>query len=221
MVPKEVFEFLVELSINNNREWFQDNKSKYQQAKESFEEYTNQLIGIIHSIDKTIGHPHAKDCTFRIYRDVRFSKNKEPYKNNMGAYIAHGGRKSPYAGYYVHIEPDNSFMGGGIYMPQPAVLKSIRESIIENVDEYKAIVDEPTFTKTFPEIWGEKLKTAPKGFDKTDPNIDLIRNKSYAVTIKLSDKQIQSKSLEDKIKTTFTTMKPFNDFMNHAVKNSL
>ncbi|MGQ1787367.1 MULTISPECIES: DUF2461 domain-containing protein [unclassified Saccharicrinis] len=221
MIPKEIFDFLVELSVNNNREWFQENKPKYQTAKEAFEEYINQLIGVVHNIDPSIGHPHAKDCIFRIFRDVRFSKNKEPYKNNFGAYISHGGRKSPYAGYYLHLEPDNSFIGGGIYCPEAKILKSVRESIIENPEEYRAIIEDAKFKKVFPEIWGEKLKTAPKGFDKTDPNIDLIKNKSYTAVTNVSDKEIQAKNMDKKIEKIFTIMKPFNDFINHGVKKAL
>ncbi len=221
MIPKEIFDFLVELSVNNNKDWFHENKSKYEIAKQSFEQYVDGLIAIIHGIDPTIGHPHAKDCIFRIYRDVRFSKNKEPYKNNFGAYIAHGGRKSPYAGYYLHIEPDNSFLGGGIYCPQPNVLKGVRENILDNADEYLSIIDDEKFKKVFPEVWGDKLKTAPKGFSKDDPNIHLIRNKSFVLMQNLSDKEIQSKNFEEKMMCAFGLMKPFNDFMNLAVKHVL
>lgn len=219
MLPKGIFDFLVQLSINNNKEWFQENKPMYQKAKVDFEEYINNLIGIVHSIDDSIGHPNAKDCMFRIFRDVRFSKNKLPYKNNFGAYMALGGRKSPYAGYYIHIEPDNSFVGGGIYSPQPAELKAIRTSIIENPDEFKSIIEAPKFNELYPEIYGEQLKTAPKGFDKNDPNISLVRHKSYAVVHKLTDKQVLSNNLNTIIKDLFTTMKPFNVFLNEALKS--
>ena len=221
MLPKEIFEFLVGLSVNNNREWFHENKAKYDAARDAYEEYINGMIAMVHGIDPSIGHPNAKECIFRIFRDVRFSKNKEPYKNNFGAYMAHGGRKSPYAGYYLHIEPDNSFVGGGVYNPQPAVLKGIRQSIMDNVDEYRGIVEDKEFKKMFPEIWGEKLKTAPKGFDKNDPNIDLIRNKSFAVVIPISDKDVHSKNFEEKVLKIFQVMKPFNGFLNAAVKDSL
>ncbi len=221
MIPSTILDFLKELSVNNNKDWFNENKEKYQQAKEDFESFINELIALVHSIDPKIGHPHAKDCIFRIFRDVRFSKDKLPYKNNFGAYIAHGGRKSPYAGYYFHIEPDNSFIGGGLHCPQPNILKSVRESIIENAEEYKQIINEKTFKKTFHEIWGEKVKTAPKGFSKNDPNIDLIRPKSYALVANISDEEILSSKLEKQISKVFNTMKPFNDFINIAVKESL
>ncbi|MCW3788776.1 DUF2461 domain-containing protein [Plebeiibacterium sediminum] len=221
MIPSTIFDFLKELTVNNNKEWFNDNKSKYQTAKDDFESYIDQLIALVHSIDPTIGHPHAKDCIFRIYRDVRFSKDKLPYKNNFGAYIAHGGRKSPYAGYYLHIEPDNSFIGGGIYCPQPKILKTVRESIMDNAEEYVDIIKNKTFKKTFPEIWGEKVKTAPKGFSKNDPNIDLIRPKSYALITNLTDEEILDPKFEKQVIKTFNIMKPFNDFLNIAIKKGL
>ena len=221
MIPSEIFSFLSDLSVNNNKDWFNQNKARYQEAKEAFEEYINKLIATVHSIDPAIGHPHAKDCIFRIFRDVRFSKDKSPYKNNFGAYIAHGGRKSPYAGYYFHVEPDNSFIGGGIYCPESNVLKGVREVIMQNPEEYKSIIEGKEFKKIFPEIWGEKLKTAPKGFDKNDPNIELIKNKSYTVVINVSDEEIKAKDVDQKIIDTFTLMKPFNDFVNQGVKTAL
>ncbi|GAF02934.1 DUF2461 domain-containing protein [Saccharicrinis fermentans] len=221
MIPKEIFDFLVELSIHNNREWFQDNKPKYLRAKEAFEAYTNKLIALINTIDPSIGHPAAKDCVFRIYRDARFSKNKDPYKNNFGAYISHGGRKSTYAGYYFHLEPDNSFIGGGIYCPSPKVLKSVREAIIENTQSYKSIIEDSAFKKVFPEIWGERLKTAPKGFDKTDPNIHLVQNKSYTVISHLSDEEVLSENIDQKIEAVYRLLHPFNKFINQSIKRSL
>ncbi|SMO60462.1 TIGR02453 family protein [Saccharicrinis carchari] len=221
MIPKEIFDFLVELSVNNNRDWFNNNKPKYQSAKEAFEQYIDQLIATLHGIDRSIGHPDAKDCTFRIFRDVRFAKNKQPYKNNFGAYIAHGGRKSPYAGYYFHMEPDNSFVGGGLYNPEPQILRSVREHIIKNADEYRQIIDNKKFKSIFNEIHGEKLKTAPKGFDKNDANIELIRYKSYAAITPLSDEQIRAKNIDKKIIDIFTVLKPLNDFINRGVKKAL
>lgn len=221
MIPSTIFQFLHDLSIHNNKEWFQDNKVMYQQAKEDFEAYVDHLIAMINVIDPKVGHPHAKDCVFRIFRDVRFSKNKSPYKNNFGAYIAHGGRKSPYAGYYLHIEPDNSFLGGGIYCPESSVLRAVREHILTHAEEYKNIIEEPSFKKVFREIWGERLKSAPKGFSKDDPNIDLIKPKSYTLLLNLKDNEIQSARIDAKIKKVFGLIKPYNDFINTGIKKSL
>jgi uncharacterized protein (TIGR02453 family) len=220
MVPSVVFDFLVELSLNNNKEWFQANKEKYEVAKKEFEVYVDQIIDMINAFDPTVGHPYVKDCIFRIFRDIRYSKDKTPYKNNFGASIAHGGRKSPYAGYYLHIEPDNSFLGGGLYCPQTDILKVIRSSILENVDEYKSIIQDKSFKDVFPGIWGEKLKTTPKGFDKNNPNIDLVRYKSYTLMTHLNDEQLKSDGFESYMNSIFLLMKPYNEFMNLAIKNS-
>ena len=126
---KEILKFLELLSGNNNREWFEANKPMYQSAKSLYETLITNTITGIGAFDSSIGHPLAKDCLFRIFRDVRFSKDKAPYKTNFGAFIASGGRKSPKSGYYIHIEPEKSFIGGGIYMPQPDVLKKLRQEV--------------------------------------------------------------------------------------------
>ncbi|MDX9854546.1 MAG: DUF2461 domain-containing protein, partial [Tenuifilaceae bacterium] len=145
---KTTLNFLTSLKANNNRDWFTDNKSEYLEAKSQFEAFVGKLIIGIKEFDSTIGSIEPKDCVFRIYRDVRFSHNKEPYKTNMGAYITKAGRKGSYAGYYFHTEPEGSFVSGGIYMAQPAVMKEIREDMDTYSDEFLAIVNEPKFAKT-------------------------------------------------------------------------
>ncbi len=217
-LPQNIFDFLIQLTLNNNREWFNNNKDTYLQAKSEFERYINYLIQDIHSIDAAVGFPQAKDCIFRIYKDVRFSKDKLPYKNHFGAYIALGGRKSPYAGYYIHIEPDNSFIAGGLHSPQPDQLKLVRTRILEEAINYKTIIEDKNFCKLFDHVIGDKLKTAPKGFDKNNPNIHLIRYKSYTVMMPLSDDLIQSDNLYETILSSFKTMFPFNNFLNKAIK---
>ncbi len=218
MLPKSIFEFLVQLSLYNNKEWFNENKEWFLKAKSDFESYVSQLIDRVYNIDSSIGRPEAKDCIFRIYRDVRFAKDKLPYKNNFGAYMSLGGKKSIYAGYYIHIEPDNSFVGGGMYCPQPNELKLVREKILEQADSYKAIIEAPEFKIHFPTIIGDTLKTAPKGFDKNDPNIYLVRNKSYAVMMPLSDETVLSNDLNLIVENAFFTLVPFNNFLNDAIK---
>lgn len=215
---KDILNFLKELKENNTREWFNENKKVYESAKDQFEEFVNLLIMKIKEFDSSIDVSSAKDCTFRIYRDVRFSKNKEPYKTNMGAYIAKGGRKSEYAGYYIHMEPGTSFAGGGIYMPQPKVLKAIREDIYNDAETFKNIINDTEFKAMFPELYGEKLKTAPKGFPKDFPDIDLLNFKSYTVTKAITEKEILSDSFLDTLMKIFKTQKPLNDYLNSALK---
>ena len=178
---KTILNFIKDLKANNNREWFNENKAKYEEAKKQFEAYVDILIMKIKEFDQFVDVNAAKECTFRIYRDARFSKNKEPYKPNFGAYIAKGGRKSEYAGYYIHLESGASFAGGGVYCPQAKVLKSVREDIYQDASTFKKIINKPTFKSVFPKMYGDKLKTAPRGFDKNFADIGLLNFKSYTV----------------------------------------
>lgn len=217
MVKKEIYNFLKELKSNNNRDWFHANKEKYNYAKHEFENLVNSFIIEIAKFDNNIRNILAKDCIFRIFKDVRFSKDKTPYKPNFGAYIVKGGKKSGFAGYYIHIEPDKSFLGGGVYMPQSAELKSIRQEIFENVDDFKQIITNRSFNKYFSEIYGEKLKNPPRGFNKEFPDIELLKFKSFTVIHELSNEEIHGELFIKKSIEIFKLMKPFNDFINHAI----
>lgn len=214
---KNILNFLKDLKNNNNRDWFQTNKPVYDEVKKQFEEFVNILILKIKEFDTKVDVNSAKECTFRIYRDVRFSKTKEPYKTNMGAYIAKGGRKSEFAGYYIHLEPGGSFAGGGVYCPQPKVLKLVRDDIYNDVSTIKGILDDPAFKKVFPDMYGEKLKTAPRGFPKDFPDIDLLNYKSFTVVKSLTDKEIMSACFFDDLIEIFKIQKPFNDYLNGVI----
>ena len=215
---QDILNFLKDIKVNNNREWFNENKSQYEAAKEKFEAFVDILIMKVKEFDNSIDVNSAKECTFRIYRDVRFSKDKEPYKPNFGAYIAKGGRKSEYAGYYIHIESGASFAGGGIYCPQPKILKAVRDDIYDDPKAIKEIINEPGFKKIFPDMYGEKLKTAPRGFPKDFPDIDLLNFKSYTVVKELTDKELNASDFLDKVISVFKTQKPFNTYLNNALK---
>ena len=215
---KDILTFLTLLKENNNREWFNDNKYLYENAKGKFEGFVNILIPKIKEFDNEIDVTSAKECTYRIYRDVRFSKNKEPYKPNMGAYISKGGKKSKYAGYYFHIETNASFAGGGIYRPQPKILKAVRNNIFEDASKIKDLISKKEFKETFPEMYGEKLKTAPRGFPKDFQDIDLLNYKSYVVVKNLTNQEILSKTVLDDLIKVFKTQKPFNDYLNSIIK---
>ncbi len=214
---KQIITYLKELQQNNNRDWFHQNRKQYETARSQFESFVDALIFDLGQMDNSLKNLQAKDCIFRINRDVRFSKNKEPYKLNFGAHIALGGRKSERGGYYIHIQPGGeSFAGGGIYMPQAEVLKKIRKEITWNTDSYKRIINDNLFVKTFGCIYGEKLKTRPKGFDDfTEP--ELIRNKHYAVVHKFTDKEVLSEEFFKHVMSTFNQLKPLNDFLNKAL----
>ncbi len=213
-----VFKFLIDLKFNNNRAWFKQNNDRYINAKSEFENFIELLIPQLKEVDSEIDVLPAKNCIFRIYKDVRFSKNKEPYKTNFGASISKGGKKSINAGYYIHFEPDNSFIGGGIYKPEPKILKAIRTTIFENTEQYKNIINKSTFKKYFPDIYGEKLKTAPRGFPKDFKDIDLLNNKHYAIIHNIDNSFWFKDDLINNILDVFKEQKEFNHFLNKIVE---
>ena len=220
ILQKSTLTFLKSLKKNNNRDWFNRNKSLYEDSKYNFEIFLDGLIQEITKFDSSLTGLQPKDCMFRIYRDIRFSKNKTPYKTNFGAVIVNGGRKSPLAGYYFHVEPGNkSILAGGLYMPPPDMLTALRTSIVKNYKGFKKIIKNKKFMKYFGEIWGEKLKTAPKGFPKEHPASEYLKYKSYIAVHELKDKQLHSASLIDYAANIFKAMKPFNDFLNRSVRS--
>lgn len=212
-----ILNFLSDLKQNNNREWFNQNKFRYEEAKTGFYDFVEILIMKIKEFDSFVDVFSPKECIFRIYKDIRFSKDKTPYKTNMGAYISKGGRKSKYAGYYIHIEPNASFAGGGLYCPQKDILTAVRQTLADDASVIKSIIRKPSFQKTFPELYGETLKTAPRGFNKNHPDIELLRYKSYTVIKHLPDKDITSENFLKNILSIFKTQKPFNDYLNAVI----
>ncbi len=220
MNGKYILSFLKKLTANNNREWFAENKQKYQQALSEFEQIVSSLIDSISEFDESIKGMQAKDCIYRIYRDVRFSHDKSPYKNHFGAYIsAKGGRKSERAGYYIHFEEGDSILGGGLYCPQPPILKKIRQSIYDNIDEYKSIVTSPSFSRFKP--MGEKLKNIPRGFPKEFIDGDYLKNKHFTYIYEMDEKFFNSDNFIDKSITIFKEMYTFNIFLNYTVDEVL
>jgi uncharacterized protein (TIGR02453 family) len=218
MIPHSTFKFLKELKANNNREWFNDHKAEYEAAKLNFEEFIAKLIDGISTFDSGVRELSAKKCVFRIYRDVRFSHDKKPYKNNFGASINPSGKKSMKGGYYFHIEPGASFIGGGIYMPPSPELHAVRLAIYNNNKEFKKIIHKKSFVDSFGELWGEKLKTSPKDFPKDFADIDLLRYKSYIVGYdNIKDKEMQSADLLKNSIKLCKEMYPFLNFLNKAI----
>jgi uncharacterized protein (TIGR02453 family) len=219
MIQKQTLDFLKKLKKNNNREWFNKNKKLYEDARYNFEICVFDVIQAISDFDETVSGLDPKDCMFRIYRDVRFSKDKKPYKQNLAAAIQFNGRKSIKAGYYFHIEPGRSMLAGGIYMPGPDTLLSLRKLIGANYKEYEKIISAKDFKKEFKEVWIEenKLKTIPKGFEKDHPAAEHLKNKSFIVLKMISDKEVLSKNFVKNSAKIFKIMKPFNDFLNRAL----
>ncbi len=218
MISPNVLQFLEFLKKNNNREWFRANKPLYEEAKVEVESFVNQLIPAVRKFDNEIGILSPKDCMFRIYRDVRFSKDKSPYKINFGGFITKGGRRAGNAGYYLHIEPQNSFLGGGIYMPAGASLKAIRQEIYYNIDEFRNIINDNDFIKNFRQLEGEKLVRPPKDFPPDFEEIELLKFKSYVVLHPLSDKILLSEDLQNFVIKIFKSMLSLNHFINRALE---
>lgn len=213
----KVLQFLAELSANNNREWFNDNRKWYEESRDKVIFLTDVLINEIGKFDSGVRGLGAKDCVFRIFRDVRFSKDKRPYKTNFGSFICKGGRKNGNPGYYFHIEPGGSFIGGGIYMPQSESLKAIRNYMAEHAEEYLEIINEPDFKKNFPEMYDDQLKLAPKGFPKDHEYIKLLKYKSFIFSKKMKDSDVASDKYLEKMIDNFEQLKAVNLFLYEAL----
>lgn len=214
---KEIYDFLSNLDKNNNREWFDKNRDTYKKTQQQFLQITEILINEIRAFDSTVPFQDPKKCVFRIFRDVRFSNDKRPYKSNYGTFIARDGRKGGNPGYYFHIQPGASFMGGGIYMPESDKLRAIRTAIYENTTDFLEILEDPEFKARFELFGDDKLKTAPKGFPKDFEHIELLRYKSYAPFRNISDAELFSPDIIDNMVDNFRHLALFNQFLNHAI----
>lgn len=220
-IIKDILDFLRELRENNNREWFAENKTRYQILKEGFEELVDELIGKIAVWDEEVRGLKAKDCVYRIYRDVRFSPNKSPYKTHFAAYICgFRGKNSNRCGYYFHLEPDNCLLGGGCYCPEPALLKRLRQDIYDNIEEFVSILRDPEFADEFTEIdQSDKLKKVPAPFPADFPEADLLKHKHYDVMSSKPDNWFTVPEALDKTSAVFQKMYKFNRFLNYTIDN--
>ena len=205
--------FLRNLEKNNNREWFNENKTLYQEAQQDVISFVEKLMEEMADFDEEIGKLEAKKSVFRIYRDTRFSKDKTPYKTNFGAGLGMG-KGNKISGYYLHIEPGKSFLAGGVYKPEPSVLKTIRQEISAFGDEFKAILEQDEFRNYFRGLSVEdKLKKVPQGFEKDDKMAEYLKLKHFIVTHPISDEQLLSENAVKEFTKIFKAMKPLNDFL--------
>lgn len=223
MLNAKTLQFLTKLKKNNSREWFNQHRADYEAAKENFIELVNQILANTSQFDEELSLLTYKDCIFRINRDVRFSKNKDPYKNNMAAYFVKGGKKSWLAGYYFHCEPGGkSIIGGGLYGGEPDQIKKVRQEIDYNWEDFKAILNNKKFKKTFGDLSrqeGMSLVREPKGYEKDNPAIDYIKLKNFIVSVPISDEELIDKKLVKKINTCFAAMQPLLQFLNRAMED--
>ncbi len=214
---KPVLTFLTGIARNNNKPWFEKNRPAYEHAKAEFEDLVDQLILGLGVVEDLKGIT-AKDCVMRIYRDVRFSKDRSPYKLNMSASIAPGGKKSSRLGYYLHIEPHHaSMVAGGLHMPESAQISRFRTAIAQDARRFKSITNHQTFKQYFGTYEGEKLKTAPQGYDRDHPEIELLRLKEVVAVHRLSDETVLSPGFTAHVLKAFRAMKPFLDYLNSVI----
>jgi len=220
MDASNVLDFLTQLKLNNTREWFQENKKWYETSKKEVENFVTGMITTISAIDPSVQAPAMKDCMFRIFRDVRFGADKSPYKTNFGAFIAKGGRKSSYPGYYFHFEPGESMLAGGVYQPEPDTLKLLRNEVYFHSKELKEIMEKPSFKKYFDKLGDfDKMKKAPKDFPADFPDIDLLKYRSYIVSQNIPDKIVTSDDYQKQVLEMIKELQPFMAFLNRAISN--
>lgn len=218
MPSASTLSFLKNLAKNNNKPWFDSHRKEYEAAKKDFELFIEALLHELSAVEPLFKEQKAKDTIFRIFRDVRFGKDKTPYKPNFGAYLSRGGKKSPEAGFYLHIEPGGKcFLAGGMWMPEAGILKKLRQEIDYNLNDFESILKAASFKKLYPAVEGEKLKKPPKGYDSENPAIEWLKMKSYIVKTGLADDDLLDKNAPKKIAKSFMVMKPFIDFLNRAL----
>jgi uncharacterized protein (TIGR02453 family) len=210
----KLFQFLIALKENNHKAWFDQNRKDYEAIKQDWEQTVTQIIGKIAEFEPALGELKAKSCLFRINRDVRFSKDKSPYKTNMGAFFSVGGKKSGLAGYYIHLEPQESFLAGGLWMPEAPKLKSIRQEIDYHLADFKAIVENKDFISTFGKLENESANHIPKGYEKDNPAAEYLKLKSFVGIKKLHLDELNSPAFPTLVAETFQKIKPLNDFLN-------
>ena len=214
---KSVLTFLSEVSRNNNREWFAAHRSLYEASEEEFRDFAQRLLDGIAAFDASVCGLSLRDCTYRIYRDTRFSLDKTPYKTWKGVYVVRGGKKSGYAGYYVHIEPSDCFIYAGLHCPETTILRSVREEIIDNGD---AIVEAIAATNGFTLVEENALKRNPKDFPPGHKHDALLRLKELGIMKRLDTDAVE-RGGEALIKTVLLdlqTTKPLIDILNRAVE---
>lgn len=217
----ETFEFLKDLAANNNRDWFMAHKKDHDNAKENVTEFAGALIKALNQIDPTVeASLDPKKCVMRIYRDIRFSLDKTPYKSNFGiGKLNSGNNNVMHIGYYMHVQPGESFIAGGSWMPENDQLKKIRQEIDYNGDSLKKIVDEPEFLKLFGNFRNqeEKLKTVPQGYSLDNENIELLKLKSFVAYHNFTDTEMIKEGIVDKISALCSKIHPLNEFLKNAV----
>jgi uncharacterized protein (TIGR02453 family) len=216
VIQSQTLSFLRQLKKNNDKAWFDAHRKEYETAKKDFEGFVADLLKAMVSLEPNLANQQVKDCSYRIFRDVRFSKDKTPYKSHFGAFFSRGGRKWDGAGYYLHLEPGAIFAGGGLWMPEPALLKKVRQEIDYDFKAFKGILDDKTFKKLFPKLNGETLSRPPQGYETDNPAIEFLKMKSLTAGHPMKDEELTSANALKNVVSVFTTLSPLINFLNRA-----
>lgn len=221
MISKEALQFLEDLIANNNTEWMHANKKRYDNYKKDYHSFIASILAAMKPLDPSLEPLEVKNCTFRINRDIRFSKDKSPYKTNMGVWMSQDKNRKNAPGYYIHFEKGNCFIAGGVWCPEPSELKQIRKEIEFFHDDLEAVLSDKKFTSEFSGLdksEGNMLKKAPKDFDPTHPAIELLKLKSFTASHKINEKEFTDKDFSKKIAKQLIALQPMNDFLRRALE---
>ncbi|MFY7729960.1 MAG: DUF2461 domain-containing protein [Flavobacterium sp.] len=218
MISEKTLQFLEDLRENNYRDWFQANQDRYADYKKDYKATTEAFIAAMGKYDESVSHLEFKDCSFRINRDIRFSKDKAPYKTNMGIWMYPGAKHDNLAGYYIHIEKGKSFIAGGLYCPQPDALKKVRREIDGFYEDLDEIVENEDFKKTFKALSNEDaLKNIPKGYEKEHAAAEFLKLKSFIAQAPVTDKELLAKNFVETTAKKLSVLTPLVDFLNRGL----
>lgn len=221
MLSKDSLQFLDDLKVNNNRDWFQENKKRYEAFKKEYHQLVNDFLDTMKPLDPSLEMLEVKNCTFRINRDIRFSKDKSPYKSHLGVWLSSGAKGANRSGYYIHIEKNASFIAGGFYSPDADQLKKVRKEIAFFHEDLEAILADKNFKKEFGGFEineNNSLKSMPRGYEKDHPAIEFLKLKSFTVSQNFDIKEVLQKDFVSKMSKKLIVLKPLNEFINRALE---
>lgn len=220
MLTKDSVQFLEDLRNNNNRDWFLDNKKRYEIFKKDYQKLVGDFLDVMKPLDPSLEMLEVKNCTFRINRDIRFSKDKTPYKDHLGVWMSSGVKGNNRAGYYIHIGKSGGFIAGGFYCPEAEDLKKVRKEIAYFHEDLEEIINNKNFKKEFVDFDRNEsnvLKNPPRGYEKEHPAIELLKLKSFETSQKFDISEVTKEDFVAKMSKRLILLKPLNDFINRAL----
>ena len=216
---KDTIKFLKQLQKNNSKKWFDEHRDTYQKCRTHWIDFASQILADLSLLDPVFIEQDPRKCIFRINRDIRFSRDKSPYKTNFGAHFVPGGKKNPRAGYYVHLEPGNCFIAGGIYRPASPELSKIRHTLDKKFKDFENLVTTKELEKTFGEIRHDSLTNPPRGYAKDHPGLKWLKMKGFIFIKNVDDNFYDQKNARAQIEADFKKLKPVIDFINKALND--